>query len=110
MSETHVPAGGSDGLLLRLIAGKGTAAAEAVRSATASDDSAVLVAAALLSGKAELLVRAGAIARSSRDRQLVVLAGAHLRGDVHLFDALVRDHLAEHPGDVVAAWMASSHT
>lgn len=56
---------------------------------------------------AELLARARAGAESARDRQLVALTAAHLEGDDDRFDALVRDHLADHPDDVVAAWIAA---
>jgi hypothetical protein len=70
---------------------------------------AVLVADAVRTGDAALLVVAGDRAATSRDRQLVALAAAHLAGDHDRFDALVRDHLAEHPDHVVAAWLAAVH-
>ncbi len=36
----------------------------------------------------------------------MVLADAHLRADADLLDALVRDHLADHPDHLLAAWIA----
>ena len=65
-----------------------------------------VTAAALLAEDVDFLVRAAAAASTSRDRQLVVLAGAHLRGDTDLLDVLVRDHLSEHPDNLLAAWIA----
>ena len=47
-----------------------------------------------------------AFAVSSRERQLVVLAQTYLRGDGDLFDVLVREHLAENPDHLLAAWIA----
>lgn len=70
----------------------------------------VLVAAALVAEDGEaLLSRAAAGAVTTRDRQLVALAAAHLGGDADRFDALVRDHLADHPDSVLAAWLATRH-
>ena len=57
-----------------------------------------------------LLARATAHATTTRDRQLVAVATAHLEGDHDLFDALIRDHLADHPDNVLAAWIATRHT
>ena len=45
-------------------------------------------------------------ATTTRDRQLVALADAHLRGDADLLHVLVRDHLSEHPDNLLAAWIA----
>ena len=36
----------------------------------------------------------------------MVLAEALLKHHTDLFDALVRDHLAEHPDHLLAAWIA----
>ena len=65
------------------------------------------MAAALVSRDGAYLARAGGAATTTRDRQLVALADAHLRGATDLLDALVRDHLAEHPDHLLAAWIAS---
>ena len=96
-------------LLLRLIGGDVAAADEILTRAPASDDPGLLVAAAMLSGDVTHLVRAHEAARSPRDRQLVVLAQTHLLGDTELFDVLVRDHLADHPDHLMAAWIAGRH-
>jgi len=93
-------------LLLRLIGGAPTAASEVLGAAVTSKDPSVLVAAALLSDDSSYLVRARDHAVTVRDRQLVVLAETHLNDQGDLFDALVRDHLADHPDHLLAAWMA----
>ena len=93
-------------LLLRLIGGDPAAAGEVLASAATSKDPSVLVAASLVAGDPAYLVRAGALAVTVRDRQLVVLAKAHLNGQADLFDALVRDHLSDHPDHLLAAWIA----
>jgi hypothetical protein len=68
----------------------------------------VAVAAALVSHDGEeLLARAAATATTTRDRQLVAIAAAHLAHDEELLDALVRDHLADHPDSILAAWIAT---
>lgn len=66
-----------------------------------------LVTGAVLTGSTDPLDRAAALATTARDRQLVVLARAHLDGNADLFDALVRDHLASYPDHVTAAWLAT---
>ena len=53
-----------------------------------SDDPALLVAAALISGDRSWLDRGAAKADLSRDRQLVALADSYLRSDLDRFDAL----------------------
>ena len=103
MSTTSSP---PSALLLRLIVGDPAAAGEVLASAVTSHDASVLVAAALVSQDPAYLVRAGTLALTVRDRQLVVLARAHLNGRADLFDALVRDHLADHPDHLLAAWIA----
>ena len=103
-------------LLLRLIGGDATAPGEILESARTSDSPPLLVAAALVTEQASepagFLVRAAKNAATTRDRQLVALATAHLDDDADLLDALVRDHLSDHPDNILAAWIASqrSHT
>ncbi|NUR09533.1 MAG: hypothetical protein HOQ45_21320, partial [Nocardioidaceae bacterium] len=58
----------------------------------------------------DLLAHATAVATTARERQLVALVAARLRGDASLFDALVRDHLVEHPDHLLAAWVAGRPT
>lgn len=100
----------TDLLLRRLIAGDRAAAARLRAMAAGPAPASVLVAAALAGpGAAELLARAAASAATTRERQLVAIAEAHLGGDEDRLDALVRDHLADHPGSILAAWIASQH-
>ncbi len=54
------------------------------------------------------MARAAELAATTRDRQLVAIAAAHLRGDRDLVDALARDHLADHPDNVLVAWIAGA--
>jgi hypothetical protein len=65
------------------------------------------VAAALVADAPDILDRAARHAVTTRDRQLVAVAAAHLARDADLLDALVRDHLSDHPDNVLAAWIAA---
>jgi ABC-type uncharacterized transport system ATPase subunit len=101
----------NDRLLRRLIGGDDEATAEIIERATISTSPELLVAAALLDDEPSVtLARAASIAVTTRDRQLVAIAGAHLDGDEELLDVLVRDHLADHPDNILAAWIAAQHT
>lgn len=93
-------------LLLRLIGDQADASAEILDRAPHSTSTPMLVAAALLAGDFELLTRAAQYANKTRDRQLVALAEAHLCGNADLLHVLVRDHLSEHPDNLLAAWIA----
>ena len=67
-------------LIHRLATGDAEAIAAIVEASRTSDDPAVLVAAALFAPDGDgLLERAGAVAATTRDRQLVAIAGAHLQ-------------------------------
>jgi hypothetical protein len=98
-------------LLLRLIGGDATAPGEILDRARKNDSPALLVAAALVTKQPRdrpgFLARATENAATTRDRQLVALATAHLDDDADLLDALVRDHLSDHPDNILAAWIAS---
>jgi hypothetical protein len=99
-------------LLGRLISGDQGAVAAVLAKARTSDVPALLVAAALICGDGDgllLLARARSHASTTRDRQLIAVATAHLEGDHDLFDALIRDHLADHPDNVLGAWIATRH-
>lgn len=93
-------------LIRRLIGGHPDAPAEILGLALQSSSTPLLVAAALLAGDPRLLIRAVQHASTTRDRQLVALAEAHLRGNADLLQVLVRDHLSEHPDNLLAAWIA----
>jgi hypothetical protein len=100
-----------ESLLRRLIGGDAQAPAVILDRAATSCSPALLVAAALLADEPDaLLARAAQHAESTRDRQLTAVVAAHLRGDDELLDALVRDHLADYPDSLLAAWIAVKHT
>jgi hypothetical protein len=93
-------------LLHRLVGGDPDAVTEVLARAGTTDSASVLVAAAMLTRDTHHLDRATKIAVSVRERQLVVLADTYLRGNSDLLDVLVREHLAEHPDHLLAAWIA----
>jgi hypothetical protein len=93
-------------LLHRLIGEHPDAPAEVIERATGSTSAPLLVAAALLVGYVDIIDRAAKHDTTTRDRQMVALAEAHLRGDADLLHVLVRDHLSEHPDNLLAAWIA----
>jgi hypothetical protein len=93
-------------LVGRLLAADPSVAAEILGLAPRSADPELLVVAAVVSGDRAHLIRASNRARSARQRQVIALADARLRGDQALFDVLVREHLAEYPDHLLASWMA----
>jgi hypothetical protein len=95
-------------LIRRLIGGdRGVITLISGRART-SDDPVLLVVAALVEPAArEMLVRATELASTPGDRQLTAIAAAHLDGDAERVDALARDHLADHPGSLLVAWIAA---
>jgi hypothetical protein len=96
-------------LLHQLVVGDVAAIAAIVAASRTSDDPAILVAAALFAPDADgLLARAAGAAATTRERQLVAIAAAHLRGERALVDALARDHLVDHPDNVLVAWIAGA--
>jgi hypothetical protein len=54
----------------------------------------------------ELLAAAATSATTARDRQLLALATAYLDGDQDLVGVLAREHLVDHPDDVLASVIA----
>jgi hypothetical protein len=96
-----------DALLGRLLSGDPEAADRITAAAVDSRSVSVLVAAAVVTGSVEPLRRATGLATSTRDRQLVALAEARLTASDDVFDALVRDHLADYPDQLLASWMAA---
>jgi hypothetical protein len=97
-------------LLRRLIGGDDTAPAEILDRAQSDDSARLLVAAALVADEpGGFLTRAAASATTTRDRQLVAIATAHLNDNADLLDALARDHLSDYPDSVLAAWIAAQH-
>jgi hypothetical protein len=99
-----------DDLIHELAVGDPAAVAVIVEQAQVSDDVTVLVSAALFAPDSTVLLRrAAAVAKTTRDRQVVAIAVAHIGGDVDLVDALARDHLTDHPTSVLVAWI-TAHT
>ncbi len=96
-------------LLRGLVVGDDASIAAIVDASRTSDDPRILVAAALFATEADgLLARAGHVAVTTRDRQLVAIAIAHRRGERELVDALARDHLVDHPDSLLVAWIADA--
>jgi hypothetical protein len=96
-------------LLRRLVVGDDAAIEAIVEASRTSDDPLVLVAAALFAPDGDMiLARADRLASTTRDRQLVAIAMAHRDGERELVDALARDHLVDHPDNVLVAWMAGA--
>lgn len=93
-------------LLDRLVGGHPGAVREVLAQAPTTTSARVLVAAAILARDVDHLTRAADLAIGPRERQLVVLARAHLDGDTSLLDVLARDHLADHPDHLLAAWIS----
>lgn len=97
-----------DNVIHHLAAGA-AAIAEIVDRAHTSDDVTTVVAAALFAQDAtRLMTRAQNLAVTTKDRQLVAIAVAHLSGDPGRVEDLARDHLADHPDSVLAAWITST--
>jgi hypothetical protein len=98
-----------DRCIRQLIGGDPAAAANVVDQASTSEQPIVLVAAALIDPTARhLLVRATGLAATTRDRQLIAVATAHLDGDHDRVDALARDHLVDFPDSILVAWIAAA--
>ena len=97
-----------DALVRQLICGDPAAASSILTNAFTSTEPLVLTAAALLDpGAPVLLARAIAAATRTEDRQVTAVAAAHLAGDPDRVTALAREHLLEHPGSVLVAWIAA---
>ena len=95
-------------LIRDLIADSAGATDAILEAAGTSQEPAVLVGAALVApSRPALLARAAASATCLRDRQLVAVATAHLRGDADRTLLLARDHLAEHPDSLLVAHIAA---
>jgi hypothetical protein len=96
-------------LIHRLVVGDAAAITAIVDAARTSDNPTILIAAALFAADGDdLAARAATAATTTRDRQLVAIAVAHLNGDRDLVDALARDHLVDHPDSVLVAWIAGA--
>jgi hypothetical protein len=96
-----------DEMMRRTIGGDLEAAEWIANQSSAADGIAVLVVSALVTGDATRLDRARATATTSRDRQLVEIAQAHLDARTDQVDALAREHLVDFPDNLVVAWIAA---
>jgi len=104
-----MPATHPEQLIHQLVVGDAAAISAIVDASRTSGDPMILVAAALFAADGgALMARAGRVAVKTRDRQLVAIATAHLRGAHDLVDALARDHLVDHPDNVLVAWIAAA--
>ena len=98
----------TDTLIHQLIGGVAAANAGIAERARTSREPILLVAAALIDPESpDLLARAATAAASTRDRQLVAIAAAHVARDSDRVDALARDHLVDYPGSILVAWIAA---
>jgi hypothetical protein len=98
-----------DTVIHQLAVGDAAAIAEIVEVARTSDDLTTVVAAALFTPTHDdLMARATTLAITARDRQLVAIAAAHLRGDPDRVEDLARDHLADHPDSFLVAWITAT--
>jgi hypothetical protein len=77
-----------------------------LRRILTGDDPAVLVAVALAAADRPL-ERASALAADARARRTVAVALAYLTGDPDRALLLARDHLADHPADLLVAHVAA---
>jgi len=60
---------------------------------------------------AKVLEQATGLAGTTRERQLIAIAAAHLAGDTDRAGLLARDHLVDFPDSAFAAWVAAAqHT
>jgi hypothetical protein len=92
-----------------LVVGGDAAIAEIIERAHTTDDVTTMVAAALFApAPGELLQRAAGVAQTTRDRQVVAIAVAHVAGDADRVDTLARDHLVDHPDSVLVAWISAN--
>lgn len=100
----------SENVIHQLAVGGDAAIAEVIERARTSDDVTTVVAAALFAPDANnvLMERAAMLATTTRDRQLVTIAIAHLQGNAERVDDLARDHLADHPDSVLVAWITAT--
>lgn len=98
---------GVDAMIRRAIGGDAGAISSVMAEAGTIDDAVLLTMAALLERLPDRLDRAALFAVTSRDRQVVAIARAHLDDNRQLVDALARDHLVDHPDSLIVAWIAS---
>lgn len=94
-------------VIRQAIGGDPGAATWILTQADTTKSAVVITMAALLERLPDRLDRARDAAGTSRDRQVVEIARAHLCGKSALVDALARDHLVDYPDSLIVAWIAS---
>ena len=57
---------------------------------------------------AQILEQATGLAGTTRERQLLAIAAAHLAGETDRADFLAREHLVDYPDSTFAAWVAAA--
>jgi hypothetical protein len=97
----------SGSVIRRAIGGDAEAISRIVADADRTQDAQLAAMAALLERDPAGLARAEALALTSRDRQVVAIAFAHLSGARERVDALARDHLVSYPDSLIVSWIAS---
>jgi uncharacterized protein YbaP (TraB family) len=95
-----------DAVIRRAIGGDPIAVAAVLAAGEESNDARLVVLAALLASRLDWMARAEQMAVTTRDRQIVAVGRSHLMGDRGRVDSLARDHLADHPGSFLVAWVA----
>ena len=98
---------GVDAMIRQAIGGNADAISWIVAHADTLDDAVVIAMAALLEWRPQRLDKARAVAATSRDRQVVEIARAHMNEESDLVNALARDHLVDYPDSLIVAWIAS---
>ena len=107
MHAGHMTDDSVDTVIRQAIGGDRDATTWIVAQADTTESAIVIAMAALLERLPGRLDRALAAASTSRDRQVVEIARAHLDGNSELVDALARDHLVDYPDSLIVAWIAS---
>ena len=107
MEGRHMNDDSVDTVIRQAIGGDPGATSWILAQADTTESPVVIAMAALLERRPGSLDRALAAASTSRDRQVVEIARAHLNGNNDLVDALARDHLVDFPDSLIVAWIAS---
>lgn len=107
MEGSHMNDDSVDTVIRQAIGGDPGATSWILAQADTTESPVVIAMAALLERRPGSLDRALVAASTSRDRQVVEIARAHLNGNNDLVDALARDHLVDFPDSLIVAWIAS---
>jgi hypothetical protein len=98
---------GVNAAIRQAIGGDAASIAAILAGADTVEEAVTITMAALLQGDPGRLDRAESVAMTSRDRQVVAIARAHLAGESELVNALARDHLVSFPDSLIVSWIAS---